>query len=201
MSQMPEKESLGDLFIPSKEALERAVISPRVILRDPRGNFILVLHQETGWWGLPGGKNKLVDLSGEENSLSTGAFPTLQREVSEEVGIDISPYLLASSGCLGLTEIFSVNSDISRITHVLSPIFVCMVPDLSGARQNTTPLTSTPFPGPLFPDARIALKYFVEKMKTKAEGPIIPEFLNKDEVFYFQMKPTPRLLIGPPPWA
>ncbi len=198
---MRKEDPFADIVTPSAEAPMREVISPRVILLDPNGSFVLVLHEGTGWWGLPGGKFKVGEVTSGLNLLGIGVFPTLRREVSEEVGINISLYQPIHFTCLGVTEVHAVDSENRQITRITSPIFVYKVPDLLGIKQNTVLLASYPFPGPLFPDARIALKYYFDKARTNSGELITPEFLNQGEVFYFQMKPKPQLLMGSPSWA
>ena len=191
------KEKERDLFILGKESKIRSVVSPRVILLTRNGDFPLVPYENTGWYGLPGGKIKIGEADG--NFLSLGSFPTLTREVMEECGVDISDHL-TNSCCLGLAEIGAVDNTEKRITFYLSPIFLFFVPDLKGTKQGVAIVNlNSHMPWPLFPDVRMGITYLRESIKEQKRGKIFPEFLN-EEIYYFQLRPEVGLLMGPPKW-
>jgi 8-oxo-dGTP pyrophosphatase MutT (NUDIX family) len=181
---------------------EEVTVSPRVILLDENGNFPLVRYKDTPWLGLPGGQVEIEEDSIEKNFLSTGAFPTLIREVKEECGIDISSYLTKKCGCLGITEVSSVSESESgkKIKHGKVLLFVCRVPgNLFNNLSEGVELVNinSHLPGPIFPDARVAIEY-LKKSRGKKNGPIEPAFLGPKRKMWAQMKPKVRMLFGNP---
>jgi len=173
-------------------------LSPRLILLEENGNIPLVPYKDTGWLGLPGGKATEAELVEEVNFLSTGAFPTLAREVWEECGIDVS-YQLERSACLGLAEIGVVDSVQKQVNFVLTPIYVCKTNELRDLDENVQVVNIWQhIPGPLFPDARLAISRLKEGVGNQ-KGQIHPGWLNGNKI-YFEMKPQMGLLMGPPEW-
>ena len=85
------------------------------------------------------------------------------------------------------------------MNKVITPIYVCKTNDLRGVNSDTQLVNVWGhIPGPLFPDARIAISRLKEGVGNK-KGPISPQWLN-DRKIYFEMKPQMRLLMGPPEW-
>lgn len=188
----------GDFYLNESEKY-RSTITPRVILLDGEGNFPLVSYKNTRWFGLPGGKVSKQEVAGNANFLSTGSFPTLAREVEEECGIDIARGL-AKSACLGLAEINIVDETRKACTLNLTPVYVCRVDNLDGLNGEVVAVNiNDHIPGPLFPDARLAIKYLKEGRKTK-KGHITPNWLNGGKAYYFKLHPKPHLLDEPPSW-
>lgn len=193
-----EHESGKDFFVRKSDRV-RTATSPRVIIIDKDGNFPLVPYKNTQWQGLPGGKMKESEVIYNVNQLSTGSFPTLVREVKEECGIDISNSL-NKSACLGLAEIGVVDGEKKQVTLVYSPVFVCKTTDLGKLSSNVKLANiNSHLPGPVFPDTRLALRRLKEGIRDE-KGPIYPTWLNDRKIYYFEMRPEMKLLIGPPDW-
>jgi 8-oxo-dGTP pyrophosphatase MutT (NUDIX family) len=184
-----------DLIL-GKENIVSAVISPRVIILTPRG---VPMVRNGDWLGLPGGKVKIGESFGD--LMSIDAFPTLTREVQEECDLDISRFLMDKSACLGLAEINIVDSINRKMRYMLAPIFICLTKDLPNGNEDLVwrPLNSESYNN-IFPDASFALKHLQQQLKNKSKGFILPEFLNKD-VVYFQTKPVMMYLPKRPDWA
>jgi 8-oxo-dGTP pyrophosphatase MutT (NUDIX family) len=156
--------------------------------------------RSNGWLGLPGGKVKENECDG--NLMATDAYPALAREVKEECGFDISEPLRQSSACLGIvTDLIRVDSEAKTIKEMFVPVFLCKAPDLSGGSKDIVwrDLSSNSFEK-VYPDARLALKYLQQKVKSGMKGPIIPEFLNH-KIIYFQTRPSMRYLPTRPEWT
>ena len=193
-----EQADLKDLFDSVHERLKTS-LSPRIIIIDNNANIPLVRYKDTPWFGLPGGKVKEKEAVEDANFLSTGAYPTLIREVKEECRIDISDSLRVAS-CLGVAEIGIVDSVKRVVNYSLSPIFVCRREGLSDVNNDTQLFNLRSYlPGPIFPDARLAIRVLKDSIRTK-KGPIQPAWLNDGRVIYFEMKPQMRLLMEPPNW-
>ncbi|KKQ36744.1 MAG: hypothetical protein US53_C0039G0001 [Candidatus Woesebacteria bacterium GW2011_GWA1_37_7] len=112
---------IEDFIIPNKDSKLQSVISPRLIVRlDHR--VVLVRFKETSWYGFPGGKLKFNEYTEKSNLLDVGSFPTLQREVKEECGIDIS-ILKDKIRFFGLSEVKIVDEFKKNIRNFLSPFF------------------------------------------------------------------------------
>lgn len=186
-----------DFYLPHKSASVRTVISPRVILLDPDGNFPLVLTK--GLRGLPGGKGKLSEIA-DQNLLGIGSFPTIAREVEEETERDVSAYLSKASACVGLAEITGVDAVAHVVTEILTPIFICRVPHMTYPNTVTIANLHEHQPGPLYPDARLAIHHVQRRIRERQTGFILPEFLNEGRKIYFQLAPV-RGLISRIPWV
>ena len=192
-----EGQVKGDIYL-NKGEPEDACISPRIILIGDDIKFPLIKYRTPPWLGLPGGKMKWEEYPEGANALSIGAFPTLIREVEEECGIDISNNL-EQTACLGLVETNVVDQIKRRILVYVTPIFVSFAPDLEfNDVSKRTHLVSLKehIPGPLFPDARLALA----SLKSRWGKPISPEWLGEERIF-FEHRPRVRMLMGPPGWA
>lgn len=186
----------GDIFL-GDERMESAVITPRVIIVTRRG---IPMVEINGWLGLPGGKVKENECGG--NLMTNEAYPALIREVKEECGFDISRYLKQSSACLGMvTDLFRVDSEAKTIKEMFVPVFLCTAPDLAEGNKDIVwrRIFSTSFEK-IYPDARLALEYFQQKVNNRAKGPIEPEFLNK-KIIYFQTRPSMKYLLARPEWS
>ena len=176
-----------DLYMPSRYSRHKSVVTPRVILLDDSDRVAFVTHN--GWHGLPGGHMTESEAETMQtiNLLSIrGAFPTIRREIREETGRDVGPYL-DRAACIGLCEI-----EILNLTHklpitveMLSPIFVCRVPNhtypdlvvLSPVRK---------LPKPLYPDAALALFHLRRNRAIyRNHGPIFPSWLNRERKVIF----------------
>jgi 8-oxo-dGTP pyrophosphatase MutT (NUDIX family) len=194
-----ERHEKGDLYFNKGESWE-ACISPRILLVGDKGKFPLIKYRVSPWLGLPGGKMKWEEFPEGANALSFGAFPTLVREVEEECGLNIAGYL-EGMACLGLAEINIVDNDARQILVSFAPIFVGLAPDLTfkdvSERTHLARLGEH-LPGPLFPDARLALAHY--ERKRGSEEQITPEWLGEERIF-FEHRPQVRLLMGPPSWA
>lgn len=187
-----------DFFINDGERV-RTATSPRVIILDNNGGFPLVPYENTSWQGLPGGKMKESEIIPNANQLSAGSFPTLVREVKEECDIDITNSL-NKSACLGLAEIGIVDAVKKQVTLLISPIFLCRTENLDNLSPSANLVNiKEHLPGPLFPDARLAIKRLKEGMKEE-KGPIYPEWLNDKGIYYFELRPEMKLLTRPPSW-
>lgn len=184
----------GDLYIPSKESLYRTIVTPRVIALDREGNFPMTI--EKGWGALPGGKLKRRQ-GYNVNLFSSGAYATIVREVEEECGIDISPYI-SQAALMGITEVTEINSELGQVTERIAPIFLCRVPGMHYGSSVEVANIHGALPGPMYPDARMALNYLQHQLSTQSSGFIEPVFLNAGKV-YFQTKPQMGYVLGFPP--
>ena len=195
----PEQDRLKDVFLAESPVLDTCC-SPRLIMLEPGGNIILVPYQDTNWLGLPGGKVNMAEALKGGNLESTGAFPTLVREIWEECGIDVSKRLRKSAACLGLAEITAIDEQRKQATRILSPIFICTIDDFGGIDDRARVVNIwRSFPGPLFPDAQLGITRL--KKVITSEEPLIPVCLNAElPVIYFEMVPQMRLQMGPPNW-
>jgi 8-oxo-dGTP pyrophosphatase MutT (NUDIX family) len=139
-----------------------SLISPRIILIGDGNVFPLVEYRNTRWLGLPGGKVKGKECPEGENMLSFGAFLTIVREVREKCGIDLSGYL-EQIACLGLAEINVVDNTARQVVTYQTPIFIGLVSELEFTNVNDRVhlvRIGEHLPGPLFPDARLALAHY-----------------------------------------
>jgi 8-oxo-dGTP pyrophosphatase MutT (NUDIX family) len=193
-----ERDDEGDYYLVDSESV-RSSLTPRLIILDGNGNFPLVRYKDTDWLGLPGGKAKKNEVEEGANFLSSGAFPTLIRELREECDIDISDYINGAA-CLGLAEIAVVDSVNRQVNFTFTPIFICRTSEIGAVSEITQVVNLREhLPGPLFPDAQIAIKFLKEGSRSK-KGPIQPEWLNDRQVYYYEMLPQIRLLTAPPDW-
>lgn len=189
----PDQLPGTDLSTYIPERREKTVCSVRVIIISPDGRFILVRYGDTPWFGLPGGKVKAGEYQPDSNLLTDAAHPTLIREIQEECGFDISPHL-AGSFCLGLAEVTAIDNVKRLATHILTPIFICPVPQIreNDLKPGTIVMDiGNHLPGPLFPDARIAITHF----KGQRAG-----YLGPERLIFFQMRPRLGPLWEAPGW-
>lgn len=194
---MVEKKD-APVFAPEKKPAIKTRVSPRVIILTNEGDFPLVPHKNTGWFGLPGGRAEWSEMAKEANFFSPDAFPTLTREVKEECDWDISGFL-EKSACLGLAEIWIVNSQAKQAILSLSPIFVYLAPTLGKLKRGVEIANlKLPLPGPIFPDARLAISRLKQGAKTDQE--LIQTELLNEKAIYFQLRPEVGQLMAPPPW-
>jgi len=195
---MRKEWDVGDVLASLHEKAGTSV-SPRIIILDWDANIPLVRYKDTPWFGLPGGKANEGEATEAANFLSKGAYPTLIREVQEECGIDITESI-KTAPCLGLVEIGIVDNISRFVNYSIAPIFVCKNVNLTGVSDNTQIVNlRSHIPGPIFPDARIAINALKEGARQK-KGPIEPQWLNDGRIFYFEMKPQMRNLPGSPEW-
>jgi len=176
----------------------RLAITPRVLLLFKQ-EALLVPYKDTGWNGLPGGHITTNEFTPELNLVDPrDAFPTLQRETFEETGVDIFG-IEQTTIFLGFYEIYGIDSVNEIATQYFSPIFVSrMTPNMyTQAKSNDKNLLldlRNPGVVPLFPDARLS----VDLLKRKYQEP--GGWLGDEPLMYFQTKPVPQLLTGPPKW-
>jgi len=196
---MVERRTERDIFLHESRQI-RSYVSPRVIILIGKEEFLLVPYEATRWLGLPGGKVKESEVAKKSNFLSSGAFPTLSREVKEECGIDISGSL-ETSYCLGLAEINIVDNSIRRITLSYAPIFFCPVSRIGKVKKGVRIVNiRSHLPGPLFPDARMGISRLKEILEADKRGPAYFEFLNDECACYIELRPKVKQLMGPPDW-
>ena len=188
-----------DFFLKGKEEV-RTCISPRVFVLTSKGDFPIVRYGTTNWFGLPGG-NPIEDEDVESGEfLSSGAFPTLLKEVEEECGIALPDSL--NVFCLGIARIGRVDNIKKEITLTYTPIFICDVPEIGDVKEGVSVVNIwSHLQGPLFPDARMGISYYQEAFDANKGSLISPQLFNNKSIFYVQMEPQIQLLMGRPDWT
>jgi len=171
---------MKDFYLPSEHSLKRLIVTPRAILLDPRGYFPMIPHN--GKNGLPGGHTTVTEMLSARglNLLDAhGSFPTLEREIEEEVQRNIQSYRNLCT-CIGLTEIEILDIQRPRFqrTHMLSPIFLFSVPEYQYPDHILIADIHSP-PKPLYPDAALAIFHLRRELRKHQHGRIFPEWLNK----------------------
>ncbi len=199
----PETDLIEDVYDRQSE-IQSVAFSPRIVLIH-KNRVALVRYKDTKWFGLLGGKIKHNETQG--NLLSTGAFPSLVREVLEEAGADIFS-ILGRVRTLGVAEICAVSDTKRTITEYLVPVFFCHLSDedknITNSLENNPDIHMLDFNNQgevsIFPDARFALNAINRGRKTRKPEPT-PMYLT-DAAYYFRIEPKDQmgLLFGPPDW-
>lgn len=189
-------EDRGDIVLQESESFQ-TVTAVRAFILDYERRVLFVRYNATEWHGLPGGKVKEGEESG--NLIGRAAFTALFREVKEETGVDLRP-VQDKAGLFGLDEVWSVDSIKKQIRYILTPIFLFYVPKKYGeilepamSHESAVSRKVDQLNFPLFPDARNAVSIYQRRAP-------LGRFMA-DRKLYFQLHPEPGYLLGKPEWA
>ena len=198
---MERKGPGRDIAIKSGER-EVTVASPKAAILLSDRTLLLVRHRDSSWFGLPGGKVKEKELTENVNLLTAAAFPTLERELQEELGVNVK-FLLPKSKFAGLAEYTLIDSQKRTATHVVEPVFAILL-DVQESelfrhlRGNPNycfyRLGSHPGQAVVFPSGRMLISALEGKTKERLAGWLA------DRLYYFQMRPQMQPLLHAPNW-
>ena len=197
-----ERKRLGrDVALKSGER-QITVASPKAAIVLADRTLLLVRHHDSIWFGLPGGKVKEGEWPEDVNLLGTAAFPTLERELQEELGVNVKS-LLPKSKFAGLAEYVLIDSPKREATHVFEPVLALILDAqeselFSHLRGNPNycfyQLGHHPGQAIVFPSGRMLISALDGKTKERLGGWLA------DSHYYFQMRPQMQLLLHAPNW-
>jgi len=198
---MERKRPGRDIVLKSAEH-QATVFSPKAAILLADRTLLLVRHHDSVWFGLPGGKVKEGEWPGDVNLLGTAAFPTLKRELQEELRVDVKPILFRSKFA-GLAEYVLIDSPKRVATHVFEPVLALILNAqesklFSHLRGNPDycfyQLGGHPGQVVVFPSGRMLISALEGKTKERLGGWLA------DSLYYFQMRPQMQPLLHAPNW-
>ena len=197
-----ERKRLGkDIALKSAEH-QVTVFSPKAAILLADRTLLLVRHHDSNWFGLPGGKVKKGEWPRDVNLLGTAAFPTLARELQEELEVDLKP-ILPRSKFAGLAEYVLIDSPKRVATHVFEPVLALTLDAQEGELFNHLQgnpnycfyrLGGHPGQAVVFPSGRMLISALEGRTKERLGGWLA------DSLYYFQMRPQMQPLFHAPNW-